>query len=111
MERLKRLIPFAQKSNCYHKHAAAVVKGGRILSVGYNKNRNPGRAWEDNKPCSEHAEVAALRQIKDASGVTVYVMRISRNGTLGLSAPCTACKKYIKSRGVKKVIYSNDIEI
>lgn len=108
---MKRLIPYAEKSNCYHKHAAAVFKGGSMLSVGFNKNRKPGAAWENDKPCSEHAEVAALRQIRDATGVTVYVMRINRSGKLGLSAPCPACKEYIKSRGVKKVIYSDDIPL
>lgn len=83
------------------------------MSVGYNKNRQPGQAWVNGVPCSEHAEVAALRQIKDSdiSKVTVYVMRIRRDGHLGMSAPCNACQKYLDLRGVKKVIYSDDIPV
>lgn len=93
---------------CRSKHVAACVKGGNILSIGVNKNTMPGRAWEDNVPCSEHAEIAALRQIRDFKGVTLYVIRVRSDGSSGFSHPCEACSEYISQLGVKKVIYSTE---
>lgn len=79
-----------------------------MLSIGVNKNTMPNRHWIDGVPCSEHAEVAALRQIKDPRGVTLYVVRVRPDGTSGLSRPCPQCAKYISELGIKKVIYSVD---
>jgi len=76
------------------------------MSIGVNKNTAPGRQWIDNVPCSEHAEVAALRQIKDPRGVTLYVVRVRPDGSSGLSKPCPACAEYISRMGIKKVVYS-----
>lgn len=76
------------------------------MSIGVNKNTAPGRAWIDNVPCSEHAEVAALRQIKNPRGITLYVVRVRTDGSSGLSKPCAACAEYISKMGIKKVIYS-----
>lgn len=76
------------------------------MSIGVNKNRAPGRAWIDNEPCSEHAEVAALRQIKNPRGITLYVVRVRTDGSSGLSKPCAACAEYISKMGIKKVVYS-----
>lgn len=106
--RLKRISRYALDSDCYQKHAAACVKGGRILSVGINKNTAPGRQWLDGVPCSEHAEVAALRQIKDTRGVTLYVSRVRKDGSSGYSRPCANCQKYIAESGIKKVVYTDD---
>ena len=52
--------------------------------------------------------MAALRQIKDPRGVTLYVVRVRPDGSSGLSRPCPQCAKYISGLGIKKVIYSVD---
>lgn len=96
------------RSDCYQKHAAACFKGGRLLSVGVNKNTAPGRQWIDDMPCSEHAEVAAIRQLKNTAGVTLYVARVRKDGSSGFSRPCVNCQKYIAASGIKKVIYTDD---
>ena len=104
--RLLRLAKYAKNSRCKHKHVAACFKGGNVLSIGVNKNTMPNRKWIDGTPCSEHAEVAALRQIKDTRGVTLYVLRVRKDGSSGLSKPCSRCADYIAKSGIKKVIYS-----
>lgn len=106
--RLKKISQKARNSKCKQKHAAACFKGGNMLSIGINKNRDPYRGFIPNEPCSEHAEVAALRQVQDTKGVVLYVARITNKDydCLSLSKPCERCAEYIASRGVKKVIYS-----
>lgn len=106
--RLKKISRKAIHSKCKQKHAAACFKGGNLLSVGINKNRDPYRGFIPDQPCSEHAEVAALRQVQDTKGVVLYVARVMNEdkSRLGLSKPCEKCAKYIAARGVKKVIYS-----
>ena len=107
---LRRLSRYVKKKDiqCRSKHVAACVKGGNILSIGVNKNTMPGREWIDNIPCSEHAEIAALRQIKDTKGVKLYVIRVRSDGSSGLSHPCPSCSAYIEEMGIKKVVYSTE---
>lgn len=99
----------ASQSNCHHHHAAWVLKGGRVQSIGINKNRCPGK-WIGSGPCSEHAEMAALRQVNNPKGCTVFVVRQKR-GTIdgmALSRPCKNCEKALQEAGIKKVIYSTN---
>ena len=56
--------------------------------------------------CSVHAEVDALRNVKDAVGATVYVARINRQGEQRLSKPCLSCQQYLDKRGIKRVVYT-----
>ena len=99
----------AAKSSMRHKHGAVVVKSGRVLGLGYNKRRNdprnlnPGRHRYDSG-C--HAEIDALRQVKDPKGSVVFVARINRQGEDMLSEPCSICAAELERLGVKKVIYT-----
>ena len=93
-------------------HVALLVKGGRILSVGFNKRkknkfidihaRHPG--------CTTHAECAAILKVRkkiDLTGCKIYVARLKKNDhTLGNSKPCEMCQEIIKKHGIKKVYYT-----
>lgn len=105
-DRFRIIAKHALDSCCYHKHVAACFKGGNLLSVGINKNTAPGRKWIAGVKCSEHAEVAAIRQLNDTKGVTLYVCRVRPDGSSGLSKPCKDCQEYIKNTDIKKVIYT-----
>lgn len=80
------------------KMGAALVKGGSILSTGFNKGE-------------EHAEESALRRCEASidretiKGATIYVARMRR----GKSRPCLKCWTILKSFGVKKVYYFDNV--
>lgn len=99
----------ATKSDLRHKHGAVVVKSGRVLGMGYNKQRNhPSVIMEGRHrlDCGYHAEIDALKRVPDPRGCTIFVARVNRQGEDLLSKPCDNCAKELERLGVKKVIYT-----
>jgi deoxycytidylate deaminase len=92
------------------KHGAVVVKGGRVVGTGFNKNRNsPLNVSEDHikTHCSEHAEVSAIKDADfNVKNAVIYVARVSKRGENRNSKPCDICFKIIKDNGIKKIIYT-----
>lgn len=101
---------FAAKSQSNKKHGAVVVKSGRVVGTGYNKNRNSPFVVspEHIKPhCSRHAEFEAIKEAKsNAAGAILYVARVNRQGSDCNSKPCKLCQDVIKEANIKKVIYT-----
>ena len=92
------------------KHGAVIVKGGRVLATGINKERNhPMKvSFEHIKThCSVHAEIDALKKVDNAQGATIYVARVNRRGEDRNSRPCEYCYKDLKESGIKKIIYTS----
>jgi len=93
------------------KHGAVIVKGGRVLSTGVNKERNhPTRVSSEHikTHCSVHAEVDAIKRAGDVRGATIYVARINKRGQERNSRPCPLCYKEIINSGIKKIIYTSE---
>lgn len=93
---------------------AIIVKGGRVLSLGYNS-----RSWNslleryrvEKHVCTTHAEMDAIlsqRKKTRFKGSKMYVVRIKRNGTVGNGKPCPMCQQVIYNYGIRRVIYSVD---
>ena len=86
---------------------AFVLSRGSIVSVGYNRRRElavDGRM-------SQHAEEAALKKAgRRAVGATLYVVRFKKDGSKGLSQPCTRCYDTLNRAGIVKVFFSLDDE-
>lgn len=78
------------------KHVAIVVRGGAVVSVGYNHN-------------SIHAEVNALNHMwpSERRGTRVWSMRITRGGRFRMARPCADCMRYLRESGVKMVYYTD----
>ena len=53
-------IDAAMNSNMVHMHGAVIVRGGKRISIGYNRRQT--RFLKENVP-SIHAEIAALQPI------------------------------------------------
>jgi deoxycytidylate deaminase len=55
-----------------------------------------------------HAEQAAIWSLgkKETRGTIMFVVRVRRNGTLGMAKPCRMCMDMIKAAGVKRIYYS-----
>lgn len=101
---------FASKSKSNKKHGAVVVKSGRVVGTGYNKDRNSPFivSPEHIKPhCSRHAEVEAIKEAKgNAFGAVLYVARVNNQGLDRNSKPCKLCEQVINQSNIKKVIYT-----
>jgi deoxycytidylate deaminase len=97
--------PFVQ-----HRLGAVVVKGGRILSTGYNEVRYTS---ELGKP-TLHAEQAAIlkllkqRRLSDLVGADLYVTRFTPGGRVGLARPCADCQSLIASVGIRQTFYTTN---
>ena len=91
------------------KHGAVIVKGGRVLSTGVNKERNHPLIVSSEHiktHCSVHAEVDALKKAGDVRGATMYVARVNKTGQERNSRPCKYCYANIKKSGIKKIVYT-----
>ena len=102
---MRRAIRLASGSKCNHKHGAVVVRSGRVLSAGRNKNRNNPQ-YHPGLFCSVHAEVDALSRVADPAGCTVYVARVNNNGDPMLSKPCGQCAIALEAAGVARVFHT-----
>ena len=91
------------------RHGAVIVKGGSVISIGINKNRNhPDSVSSEHikTHCSVHAEIDALRKVKNPKGATIYIARVGKNNEDRFSRPCDRCHAAIKKSGIRKVIYT-----
>lgn len=99
---------------------AVLVKGGRILSVGFNRRTPNGLSLHHCTRlnlCLEttHAEVDAILRARanhDLNGAKIFVVRIrskgSHHGTFGKARPCKLCQKILADYGIKRAIYTID---
>ena len=101
---------FASKSKSRRMHGAVVVKSGRVVGTGFNKNRNnPYYVSPEHikTHCSTHAEVDAIRDANwNVKGAVLYVARVNAQGMDRDSKPCTRCQVVIEESQIKKVIYT-----
>lgn len=101
---------FATKSNARNTHGAVIVKGGRVVGTGYNRNRNhPAIVSPEHikTDCSIHAEESALRDAGySVKNAVIYVARVSKSGEDRDSKPCPRCHALIEESGIKRIIYT-----
>ena len=119
---IKQALTHEYEPNIDFHLCAVIVRGGNILSVGFNqrktnafvehytdKVRGGGREY-----ClSTHAEHSAINLVRkkiDLTGCTMYVARLrpslSKYGQLGLARPCHICQHMLLSYGLKKAYYT-----
>ena len=99
-----------------HRHAAVIVKGGRVLSSGVNRIKtHPNAVVEDEDGeliCkSIHAEMDAISRVKNKDqlkGATIYVARKGRSDKVGMSLPCTMCQRALRKHGLSKAVFTTE---
>lgn len=84
---------------------ALAVKKGKIVSKAFNTRSAHGRMTRQHGYFGGHAEANALINIDDCD--TIFVIRVKKNGNLSMSLPCELCMSIIKSKGIKKIIYTD----
>lgn len=104
---------FAAKSSARNTHGAVVVKGGRVIGTGYNRNRNhPATVSPEHikTDCSIHAEESAIRDAKyDVRNAIIYIARVNKHGEDRDSKPCPRCLRLIKDSGIKRMVYTTQL--
>lgn len=114
-------------NHTYHKDqdyhlCALIVRGGSILSKGFNKFGRSGlidhyRTKDHPHHYNIHAEVDAIlkeRQKTDFTGAKIYIARICKkknpDGTpmIGLAMPCPMCQMVLEAYGIRKVYFTID---
>jgi deoxycytidylate deaminase len=104
-------------------HCAMIVRGGNILSVGFNSSKTSGfveyyadlaRGYGRSYCLSTHAEMAAILKVRkktDLTNCTMYVVRrsfLESKDLYAMSRPCTICSLILPRFGIKKCYYSMD---
>lgn len=102
---------WAENSYCERRKVGAlVVKGGAIISDGYNGTPTGfENVCEDSegttKPYVLHAEANAItklaRSTNNSDGATIYIT----------ASPCIECAKLIIQSGIKRVVYSENYRL
>jgi len=112
---LRRIHGEDYNENIQHRHAAVVVKGGRVLAVGRNRAKTHPDSifYEDGQRIlkSIHAELDAISRVKNKEqlrGATIYVARLGRAGSPGMSCPCKMCQQLINKHGLKRAIFTTE---
>lgn len=106
---MNKAVELAKQSKCRQRHAAVVLRNGNVVAAATNKDRNPVNNLDEahvKQHASIHAEVAALSKVNNPKGCIVYVARVMKDDTPGLSKPCRRCEKYLKDAGVRRVIWT-----
>jgi tRNA(Arg) A34 adenosine deaminase TadA len=96
----------AETSQERTKHGCLIVAGGAPQAMGVNTKRNQPGIIEDIDALSVHAEINALRRVKNLRNATAYIARVNNNGDKRQSRPCPDCLNSLKAAGVKKIIYT-----
>ena len=113
---LRRILNKRYSDHIQHRHAAVIVKAGRVLSIGRNRDKtHPDAVGVDEKgkvfTRTIHAEMDALSKVKNKDhlkGATIYVARKGRNDEAGMSCPCKMCQGLINKYGLKRAVFTTD---
>jgi deoxycytidylate deaminase len=101
----------ALKATGDYKLGSCLVRSGRVLSTGYNiYNRSDSISRRYALLRSIHSEInclaTATHRNREIRGSVMYVCRIRKDGSYGLSRPCRGCMEALRDLGVKRVVYS-----
>jgi len=103
---LSATAKIAQTSDYRFRMAAMIVKSGRVLGGDTNSPKiSPNTP---PKRVSTHAEIRAIRGVKNTEGSTMYVARLSSEGSTALSKPCVWCLQHIIDAGISRIVYTDN---
>lgn len=130
MQKYLKLAIKNAKAHTFDDHmeyflCAVIVRGGNVLSVGFNKRQTNGfvehytdqvRGGGRDYCLSTHAEMDAVAQARsktDLRGCKIYVARIRKPGNptghdIGLARPCEICQNLLYAYGIRKAYYTID---
>lgn len=105
------------------KFCAAIVRGNKIVSYGFNRNKShPFQAKFSKNPEAIflHAEVHAIKNalrdlsVEELKNTELYITRVKKpkagdkHFVWGLAKPCCGCERAIAEFGIKRTVYTTD---
>lgn len=105
------------------RFAAAIVRGNKIVSVGFNHMKShplQAKYCKNEHAIFLHAEIAAIKNalkelsVEDLSKTDLYITRVkkpksfSKKFVWGLARPCCGCQRAIEEFGIRGVVYTTD---
>ena len=99
---------------------AAIVCGGKVISVGvnmnkthpmqkkYNKYRNIDKPMHHNLHAEMDAILQACNQFDDIKNLKVFVYRETKDGKRAMARPCAACMQALRDYGIYEIYYTTD---
>ena len=113
---MNKLNNIASNSEMNIKHAAGLIKSGKLIDFSVNSHRSTYKLNGTHFiQCSLHAEVAVLRKLiynleknkklknRKINKYSLIVIRENYSNSL----PCKHCSDLIKKAGISKIYYSN----
>jgi deoxycytidylate deaminase len=99
-------------TNDYHRVGSSLWQGSRLISVGWNNFKtHPDSPTRFHAQHSEFNCLVGLHKY-DVVGATIFVVRLTRGGDIGIAKPCDICEKMLRAAGIRKVFYSGrDYEV
>ena len=100
----------AKHSPLYNQHGAVLVdRRGKIVSKAHNRYSYL-KPFGRNRVCSLHAEVALFAGLSKQCKrpMKLLVVRIIKDGQLGMSHPCASCQIYLRKRKHVTVYFTNN---
>ena len=99
---MRRAASIAVKNSSHKQHrlCCVIIRGGNIISVGWNN-------------AFVHGEHSALNRAWENGtiGAIAVVVRVKKDGSFGIAKPCPLCLERLKSAGIKRVIYTDIIGV
>lgn len=88
---------------------AAIYKNSMFYSSGHNSYTGKTHPKSNAHCRTIHAELHALLRLGllGAKKTTIYVARLRKDNSLGMSKPCTACQELLRFARVKKMVFVN----
>lgn len=107
------IVNHPHKATLAFLHGTVLVRGGKVLSIGYNSPFRCGFSdkYATHKDFNIHSELAAVRAVRkkiDLTGAAAYNLRLDRSGNPKISAPCRGCATMFLDYGIRKCYYSTD---
>lgn len=105
------------------KLAAAIVKNGKIISIGTNSKKShplQARFKKNEHAIFLHAEIDAIKKslsqikVEDLNKCDIYITRVKKLKPLdtdyvwGVSKPCMGCLRAILQFGIRRIVYTTD---
>ena len=108
---LQIAIQAAQKSKFPRfRHGAVLIKGGKVINTGFNKNVYCSFTSKFSKYPTRHAEIDCIFNVSKhkTQGAKLLVVRINPNNILRNSFPCFCCQTILSFVGIKKCFFSDE---
>ena len=98
-----------------HRHASAITYKNTLLAVGINKAKShplQKRFSESDDRIQLHSEIDTIVQVINNHGADIlkecslYNLRLTKGGNIGISKPCDSCQRAIEVFGIERVYWT-----